>query len=113
MYEDAPILAFNAVAFILAIALANNAFRDHSTLEEILAIRPPVGEATVAIDWSWEKRNEPVFKDGDGKIEKSSAFGHNLAEVGHRAGYEQNITVRDARREVLTLVDCGFQSLKK
>jgi hypothetical protein len=29
------------VLFILAIALADNAFRDYSTAEEIFAIRPP------------------------------------------------------------------------
>ena len=58
------------------------------------------------IEWSSEKLDQPVFKNGRGKIEKAIAFGHNLAEVGHRAGYEQNITVHDSRRETLTKADC-------
>ena len=106
MYEDAPILAFNALAFILVIGLANNAFRDHNTLEQILAIIPPEGEATIVIEWDPDKVDEPVFKGSNGKIEKAKAFGRSLAHVGRRAGYEQNITIHDSRREVLTKAYC-------
>ena len=96
------------MAFLLAIALANDAVRDHGSLEEILAITPPEGEATTVIEWRSEKLDEPVFKDGRGrgKIEKAGTFGRNLAEVGHRAGYDQRITVHAARRQALTEVDC-------
>ncbi len=37
-------------AFMLAIAVANNSLRDNGTLEEILAITPPDGEATTVIE---------------------------------------------------------------
>ncbi len=47
MYEDTPVLAINAVAFILALALAANAFRNYSTLKEILAIMPANNESVV------------------------------------------------------------------
>ena len=98
MYKDAPILAFNVVVFILVIGLTNNAFRDYNTLKEILVITPPKGEATIAIDWSLDKLNNPVFKGDDGMIEKASVFGKNLADVGHYAGYKKNITVHDSRQ---------------
>ncbi len=38
MYEDTSILVINAVVFILALTLAVNAFRNYSTLKEILVI---------------------------------------------------------------------------
>ena len=105
MYENTPVLAINAVAFILAIALATNAFRDYSTLEEILAIRPANNEPVV-VEWSLDKLNSPVFTNATGNMEKAGNFGQNLADVGHRAGYIQNITVYDGRREALTKADC-------
>lgn len=105
MYEDTPVLAINAVAFILALALAANAFRNYSTLKEILAIMPANNEPVV-VEWSLDKLNSPIFMNGTRSIEMTDNFGHNLTDVSHCAEYVQNITIYDGRCEALIKADC-------
>ena len=110
VYEKTDTLLINPVLFLLAIALADNAFKDYSTLEEILAIEPPVDEDLCHIEWKDNILDIPFFRSATfrgptGNIQKSNSFSHQLVALGRRAGYEENITVHDARREALIKAD--------
>ncbi|KAH0542349.1 hypothetical protein FGG08_003287 [Glutinoglossum americanum] len=113
IYEKTDTLLVNPVLFLLAIALADNAFRDYSTLEEILAIEPPADEDLYHIEWKDDILDMPFFRTATfegptNKIQKSNSFSHQLVALGRRAGYEENITVHDARREALIKADDGY-----
>ncbi len=90
--------------------MADGAFKDYSTPEEILAVKPPVDERMCRVDWKESMLDLPLFpilnaQGSTGKIQRASTFCHQLADLGHRAGYEFRVTVHDARREALMKAD--------
>ncbi|KAI9773400.1 MAG: hypothetical protein M1840_007615 [Geoglossum simile] len=110
IYEKTDTLLVNPVLFLLAIALADNAFRDYCTLEEILAIEPPTDDNFFHVEWKEDILDVPFFQTTNsqgptGKIQKSNSFSRQLVTLGRRAGYKENVTVHDARREALIKAD--------
>jgi hypothetical protein len=110
IYEKTDTLLVNSVLYLLAIALADNAFRDYSTLEEILAIELQTDEDLCYIEWKDDILDVPFFQTmtsqgPTGKIQKSTSFGGQLVALSRQAGYEKNITVHDAQREALIKAD--------
>jgi hypothetical protein len=50
-----------------------------------------------------------VSADGPtGKIYRASSFSNRIVDLGHRAGYEENIGIHDIRREALIKADGKF-----
>ncbi len=91
-------------------ALADGAFKDYSTLEEILELEPPADQNIWHVEWKDSVLDTPVFRkvslDGPtDEIQTSSSYDQQLSAVGHRAGYKVNITVHAARREALVKAD--------
>ena len=108
-----PLFA-NPVLPLLAIALADDAFQDYRTFEEIEAIPPPTDESLYHLRIREELYPMPFFqalstRGPTGKIQTASSFTKSLAATGHRAGYEENIRVHDFRREVLVKADDIFR----
>ncbi|KIW56900.1 hypothetical protein, variant [Exophiala xenobiotica] len=110
MYEDMQPLYANPVLPLLAIALADGAFQDYLTFEEIEAILPPADGSLHHLRIRKELHRVPFFRtmspEGPtGKIQPAVSFSSGLVGLGHRAGYEENIRVHDFRREVLVKAD--------
>lgn len=105
MYEDTSVLVINAVVFILALTLAVNAFRNYSTLKEILVIMS-ANNKLMMVKWSLDKLNLPVFTNSTESIEKTNNFNHNLTNVSHCAEYIQNIIIYNEQHEALIKADC-------
>ncbi|KAI9773770.1 MAG: hypothetical protein M1839_002003 [Geoglossum umbratile] len=100
MYEDMAPLFANPVLPMLAIALADGVFKDYTAFEEIFAIRPPVDGALDHLKIHQSKQELPFFQvlshgGLTGKIQPATSFSHRPVELGHRAGYRENITVHD------------------
>jgi hypothetical protein len=107
--DDTP-LYFNPVRDLVAIALAQGAFRDFTSLDQILALRP-------AEDFLYELVLEsphwPFFakmlKEGLTKeILTASWLMAELQELCSRAGYPNPITGHDIRAEALIKADRKF-----
>ncbi|KAG9773168.1 hypothetical protein KCU88_g5872, partial [Aureobasidium melanogenum] len=116
MYEDMQPLYANPVLPLLAIALADGAFQDYLTFEEIEAIPPPVDGSLHHLRIRKELHRVPFFRtmSPEGpttKIQPAVSFSSGLAGLGHRAGYEENIRVHDFRREVLVKADDNGYSI--
>ena len=110
IYEHTDTLAVNPVAFILAIALADGAFRDYATLDEILAIEPPSDEAIWQVEWKESILDTPfcraiTSRGLSSNIQTANSFGDQLARLGKRSGHERNITIHAVRREALIKAD--------
>jgi hypothetical protein len=110
MYEDMEPLYANPILPFLAIALADDAFQDYHTFEEIFAIPPPFDRTLFELRIRKELYLIPFFqtmspKGPTGKIQKAVSFSKRLVDLGHRAGYSQNIGFRAVRREVLVKAD--------
>jgi hypothetical protein len=98
------------VLYILALALADDAFKEYSTLEEILELEPPLDQNIWHLEWKDGVLDLPVFRKMSlhgptNTIQSSSSYDRQLSDLGHRAGFEVNISVHDARREALVKAD--------
>lgn len=110
MYEDMEPLFANPILPLLAIALADDAFRDYSNFEEIEAIPPPQDGSLHHLRIKKEMLQVPFFRtmSADGPTEKiltASSFSNRTVQLGHRAGYAENIGLHDIRAEVLVKAD--------
>jgi hypothetical protein len=113
MYEDIEPLFACAMLPALAIALANDAFQDYSSFDEIFAIPPPIAGTVHPLRIKEEMLDVPFFQtfnaDGPtGMIEKANVFSNRTVNLGHRAGCPTNITTHCGRREALVQADGMF-----
>jgi len=95
---------------LLAIALADNAFQDYQTFNDVEAIPPPADGSLYHLRIRKDLLRVPFFQivSADGptrKIHGASSFSNRTVNLGHGAGYEENIGVHDIRREVLVKAD--------
>jgi len=88
---------------ILAKAITENAFRDYSTIDELLGIEPP-DEEMYPLQLNESVLDIPFFQDPAGKMQKTTAFGNRLKALGLRAGYPRPPTIHDFRAEGLVLI---------
>ncbi len=89
----------NPVLTMLARAIADNAFRDYSTIEELLEIEPPENE-TYLLRQNESVLGKPFFYVvSTGETEKADTFSRRLKELGVRAGYLWPPTIHDFRAE--------------
>ncbi|KAL2050086.1 hypothetical protein ABVK25_009696 [Lepraria finkii] len=101
--EPRPLFC-NPVLTMLARAIADNAFRDYSTMEELFDIEPPEDKM-----YHLRQRDgvldKPFFHVlSTGEMEKADTFSRRLRELGIRAGYLRPPTIHDFRAEGLYLV---------
>jgi hypothetical protein len=106
MYEDIEPLFACALLPALAIALANDAFQDYHSVEEIFEIPPPIAGTVTPLRIKREMEEVPFFQTFDadgptGKIEKATGYSSRHVNLGHRAGFPVNLTTHCDRREVL------------
>lgn len=94
----------NPVLTMLARAIADHAFRDYSTMEELLAIEPPEDEM-YHLRQHESVLGKPFFHViSTGEMEKADTFSRRLRELGIRAGYLRCPTIHDFRAEGLYLI---------
>jgi hypothetical protein len=113
MYEDIEPLFACAMLPTLAIALANDAFQDYHSYEEIFAIPPPIAGIVHPLRIKEEMSEVPFFQTFDANgptdaIEKAGPFNTRTVNLSHRAGFPTNITMHCGRREVLVKADGMF-----
>lgn len=102
--EPRPLFC-NPVLTMLARAIADHAFRDYSTMEELLAIEPPEDEM-YHLRQHESVLDKPFFHViSTGEMEKADTFSRRLRELGVRAGYLRCPTIHDFRAEGLYLID--------
>ena len=89
---------------MLARAIADYAFRDYSTIEELLEIEPPDDEM-YHLRQNESVLGKPFFQViSNREIEKADTFSRRLRELGVRAGYLRPPTIHDFRAEGLYLI---------
>ncbi len=97
-------LFYNLVLTMLARAIADNIFRDYSTIEELLDIKPPE-DKIYHLRQSDGVLDKPFFHViSTGEIKKADIFSRRLRELGVHAGYLRPPTIHDFRAEGLYLV---------
>ena len=114
LYEDMEPLFANPLLPFLAIAIANNAFRDYDSPESIFAIPAPRRGTATILKFKNSFLDIPFFqrmsRDGPtGEHEDAPSYHRRKVELGHRAGYVVNITTHAGRRE--SMVKVGGRSL--
>lgn len=99
----------NPVLMILARAIADNTFRDYSTIEELLEIEPPKDEIYYLRQKDSVLSKPFFYIISTGEIEKADTFSRRLRELGIRAGYLRTPTICDFRAESLYLISAFFR----
>jgi hypothetical protein len=120
LYErlnPAPPLFANGLLFLLAILISAGAFRDHSTIEDVLAARPPSRRKYRIMEWAEGVSDDPVFPemsvDGPTKKTKNeTAWGDQCSDWAKRAGFTEGMGLHAPRRETLIKVDGKVFSLR-
>jgi hypothetical protein len=110
VYEDIEPLYANPVLPLLAIALADDAFVDYQTFAAVEQIPPPADGSMHLLQIKEEMLSVPFFRGStvNGPTERictASTFSQRTRNLGHRAGYEENITIHDIRAEGLVRAD--------
>lgn len=113
MYEDIKPLFACAMLPALAITLANDAFQDYHSYEEIFAIQTPIAGIVHPLRIREDMLEVPFFQTFDENgptdvIEKAGPFSARTVSLGHRAGFPTNITMHCRRREALVKADGMF-----
>jgi len=88
--------------FNLARLLAQHAFRDYITYEDLMAIEPPEDGELMPLPWKDELLETPFFiNESTGKIETANSYSNRDRDACRRAGYPDGIRNHDFRREGL------------
>lgn len=85
--------------------IARRAFRDFTTIEELLAPAPPEGDEMVLLAWKEDLLDKPIYQRKDGKIDSVFTFNACLRALCTRAGYAVPPTIHDFRAEALFFID--------
>lgn len=112
LYElvDLPFYC-NSVLFFMAAALADDALRDYHTWDSICDISKPDKKKHITLHWHPDKADWPIFPRSlrQGQLDhtrtSSSLTSKALVDLGYRAGFQDNVVLHAARREVLLQVD--------
>ncbi|KAG9242200.1 hypothetical protein BJ878DRAFT_544482 [Calycina marina] len=115
MYEDMETLFACVMLPALVIALANDAFQDCHSEEEILAIPPPLAGTVHHLRIKEEMLEMPFFQRFNangptGQIEKAGPASTRDVKLGHRAGFPVNLTGHCKRREALVKAETNGYS---
>ncbi|KAF1953125.1 hypothetical protein CC80DRAFT_551828 [Byssothecium circinans] len=111
--EEAPLLT-NSLLFTLARLLSKGAFRDYSTIEDLLHIVPPTGTKSFHIAWREDVLEHAFYPNAsqNGSIETASAFHKRLMEAGIRADkhYSESDRMRAGAHENPNTYGQSYQS---
>lgn len=105
-------LLLNLLVYFLPLASADRAFRDYSSLDEILAAADaglPEGQEILVIEFRDNIRESPIFRpwdellieDSTGKSRGADSFGKMFSQLGYRSGFRCSVTARACRRWAL------------
>jgi hypothetical protein len=108
-FYEAEDLACCGVTFMLALALADNAFKNKFTsLKDIYSLVVPPDTDRIRLQWDDEWAERPVFRDVEHtasgiRISKTKALQytkhrHHLVRLGRTCGYEKRLEFYDLRR---------------
>jgi hypothetical protein len=102
--------------FLLAIIISAGAFRDYSTIEDVLAARPPPRRKFWIMEWAEGVLDDPVFPEmsADGPTKKTkneTAWGCQCSDWAKRAGFTGGMGLHSPRREILIKIDGKESSL--
>ncbi|KAJ5675025.1 uncharacterized protein N7477_004959 [Penicillium maclennaniae] len=110
-FREHDILGFNFVFWVIVHGIADGAFKGISTIEELLAIRPPEGRESWTLRWRQEVQNVPFFRmvNSEGpKQDKALTFSslrHNNTSLARRNGYKNTLRVHGIRGAVANRID--------
>ncbi|KAF2195618.1 hypothetical protein K469DRAFT_758244 [Zopfia rhizophila CBS 207.26] len=118
LYEGITIPVEDPVMFIITTGLAMNAFREYTTIHQILAVRPKPDMVYALIKWKDGMLNKPFHQTMTsagftGRIVSSSSFDKDLGCWSLHAGYEKPIRVHHVRKEALIKADDNGYSMEE
>ena len=118
VFYDAGDPVRGIIGYFLALAFADNVFKTIRTIEDLAKTRIPSGQAIWKFDWKDSIGEMPVFQgiDSDGPTGKSmtySSIKNLIIDLGHRAGYSENINMHAICRGFLNEVNAKYGTARR
>ncbi|KAJ8154160.1 hypothetical protein LV165_006163 [Aspergillus fumigatus] len=110
-FREHPILAMNFVFWVIVHGIADRAFKGISSVEELLAQRPPKGRESWTLQWAETAKELPFFRmvtPNGPKADKGLTFSslrHNFTSLAQRDGFKDQLCVHGIRAELANRVD--------
>ncbi|TQB76439.1 hypothetical protein MPDQ_007846 [Monascus purpureus] len=110
-FREHPILVMNFVFWVIVHGIADRAFKGISSVEELLAQRPPEGRESWTLQWTDTAKELPFFRmvtPSGPKADKGVTFSslrHNFTSLAQRDGFKDNLRVHGIRAELANRVD--------
>ncbi|CAG8296393.1 unnamed protein product [Penicillium salamii] len=110
-FNEHPVLGFNFVFWVIVHGVADNAFKNLSSLEAVLAMKPPKGRGSFTFQWNEESKKQPFFRmvksDGpdDSKALTFSSLRHHFSSLAERDGFKDKLRVHGIRGGVANKLD--------
>ena len=98
--------------YLMAVGLADQAFKGIRTMDKLLDVRPPRGRESLSFEWEYCVKDLPVFRmvtsQGPDKT-KAMTFAslrHNYSFLAKRTSFRDPLCVHGIRRGVVNKLDC-------
>lgn len=101
----------NFVFWVIVHGIADRAFKGISSVEELLAQRPPKGRESWTLQWAETAKELPFFRmvtPNGPKADKGLTFSslrHNFSSLAQRDGFKDQLRVHGIRAELANRVD--------
>ncbi|OJD24335.1 hypothetical protein ACJ73_04303 [Blastomyces percursus] len=108
---EQKILGRNFVFWLMAVGLADQAFKHIRTIDKLLEVRPPRGRESLSFEWEPHMENVPVFRmvtpQGPHKTKAMtfSSLRHHLMLLAVRASFRDPFRVHGIRGGIANKVD--------
>ncbi|CAI7595632.1 unnamed protein product [Penicillium viridicatum] len=110
-FREHPVLGSNFIFWVIVHGIADNAFKNISSVEKLLAQHPPKGRESWTLEWAEDKKDLPFFRmvtpEGPSK-DKALTFAslrHNNISLARRDGFKDPLRVHGIRGGVANKID--------
>ncbi|KAH2457205.1 hypothetical protein KXW63_002869 [Aspergillus fumigatus] len=110
-FREHPILAMNFVFWVMVHGIADAAFKGISSVDELLAQRPPEGRESWTLQWTESAKDLPFFRmvtPNGPRSDKGLTFSslrHHFNSLRERDGFQNQLRVHGIRGQVANRVD--------
>ncbi|KAF4155474.1 hypothetical protein CNMCM6069_007995 [Aspergillus lentulus] len=110
-FREHPILAMNFVYWVMVHGIADDAFKGISSVDELLAQRPPEGRESWTLQWTDTAKDLPFFRmvtPSGPRSDKGLTFSslrHHFTSLRERDGFQNQLRVHGIRGQVANRVD--------
>ncbi|KAG0154230.1 hypothetical protein PDIDSM_1610 [Penicillium digitatum] len=110
-FHEHPVLGLNLVFWVIVHGVADGAFKNLTSLDDVLAVRPPAHRTSFTLEWKEQCLQQPFFRmvtsNGPDPIKglTFSSLRHHFTSLAERDGFRDKLRVHGIRGGVANRLD--------